>query len=298
MGDGQPIRIEERDDRTIIFMGIRELTYETTRELAVDLDGVDVDGRNMGIELRPVRFVRPFGLIYLYWYIRWLLDEHGARRVDVVLNPHHHDLCNYLKRMKLPDVFGDEWPVTIYPIQDRQLQESDLSDSLVELTSFRVDHDNEVEQRTVETLDVLFTQRPTLRKRAEELHYTVSELLSNIHAHSRTRVAALAVQTYGGTVELAFGDGGIGIPSALRPHLDGDYSDAEYVRKALEPGVTSRIGGGGTGLTQLRETVEEEGGHLVIRSGTGEVVVERVRPPDDERCRPLPGTLVEVAFPT
>lgn len=298
MGNGQPTRIDEREDRTIIFVRTPELTYETTRELAIDLDEVDVEGRDMGIELRPVRFVRPFGLIYLYWYIRWLIDEHQARRVDVVLDPHNHDLCNYLKRMKLPDVFGDEWPVTIYPIQDRQLRESDLSDSLVELTSFRVDHDNEVERRTVETLDVLFTQRPALRKRGEELHYTISELLSNIHAHSRTRVAALAVQTYGGTVELAFGDGGIGIPSALRPHLEGAFSDAEYVQKALEPGVTSRIGGGGTGLTQLRETVEEEDGHLVIRSGTGEVVVEGARPPDDERCRPLPGTLVEVAFPT
>lgn len=144
MGDRQPIRIEERDDRTIIFVRSRELTYETTRLLAVNLEGADVDGQNMGIELRPVGFIRPFGLIYLYWYIRWLLEEHGARRVDVVLYPHNYDLCNYLKRMKLPDVFGGEWPVTIYPIQNRQLQESDLSDSLVELTSFRVDHDNEV----------------------------------------------------------------------------------------------------------------------------------------------------------
>lgn len=297
MGDAQPIRIEERDERTIIFVRTPELTHATTRNLAVDLEGVDVDGRNVGIELRPVGFIRPFGLIYLYWYIRSLLEEYGARRVDVVLDPHNYDLCNYLKRMKLPDVFGDEWPVTIYPIQNRQLQESDLSDSLVELTSFRVDHDNEVERRTVQTLEVLFTQRPSLYERADQLHYTVSELLSNIHAHSGTRVAVLAAQTYGATVELAFGDGGIGIPSALRPHLDCNFSDGQYVRKALEPGVTSRVGGGGTGLTQLRETVEEEDGHLVIRSGTGEVVVEGGHPPDVERCRPLPGTLVEVAFP-
>lgn len=145
MIDGESIRIDDRDDRIIIFLPTRELTAESTRRLVPASEVTNLNGRNVGIELRPLRFVRPFGLIYLYWYIRWLLDQQGALRVDVVLDGSNRDLCNYIKRMKLPAVFGDV-PVTIYPIQNLQLKQSDLTDSLVELTSFRVDDDNEVEE--------------------------------------------------------------------------------------------------------------------------------------------------------
>lgn len=292
----EPVRIEEREDRTIFFFGVSELTHRSTRMLVPDLSGVRLRDRSVGLELRPVSFVRPFGLIYLFWYIRWLLDEREVRRVDVVLDPSNRDLCNYLKRMKLPDVFGGD-PVTIYPIQDLSLQESELADSLVELNSFRVDDDNEVERRTIETLQVITSQRPDLRGRAEQLHVTISEMLSNIHVHSGTRRAALAVQTYQNAVELAFGDAGIGIRAALQNHVEGMDTDVDYIRTALEPGVTSRPGGGGYGLTQLREMVEEEGGRLVLRSGRGHVVTGPNEWEDDS-CTTLPGTLTEVSFPT
>lgn len=297
MINGESIRIDDREERVIIFLPPRALTRQSTRQLVPSPESADLKGRNVGIELRPLRFVRPFGLIYLYWYIRWLLDEQGARRVDVVLDGSNRDLCNYIKRMKLPAVFGDA-PVTIYPIQNLQLEKSDLTDSLVELTSFRVDDDNEVERRTQDTLRVILTQRPDLQSQADKLAFTIAELLSNIHVHSQTREAALAVQTYSDAVELAFGDGGIGIAGALQPHVDGPLPDADYVRKALEPGVSSRIGGGGYGLTQLRETVEEEDGRLVIRSGSGQVTVESGSEDARNDCSPLPGTLVEVTFPT
>jgi len=299
MTSDRPIRIQEREDRTIVFFLTEKLTHDTTCQLVPDADLADVgmEGRDVGIELRPLRFVRPFGLIYLYWYIRWLLEERGARRVDVVLDGRNGDLCNYIKRMKLPEVFA-EAPVTIYPIQNLELEESDLTDSLVEVKSFRVDDDNEVERRTQDTLQVILAQRPDLRDRAEKLSFTIAELLSNIHVHSRTREAALAVQTYRDAVELAFGDGGIGIADALRPHLEGTLTDSDFVRKALEPGVSSRVGGGGYGLTQLRETVEEDDGRLVIRSGSGQLVVERGSETARDDCISLPGTLVEVAFPT
>lgn len=297
MSNSESIRIEDREDRAIIFFPSRELTPESTRRLVPAPEATELEGRAVGIELRSLRFVRPFGLIYLYWYIRWLLNEHGARRVDVVLDGRNRDLCNYIKRMKLPAVFGDA-PVTIYPIQNLRLKESDLTDSLVEVKSFHVDDDNEVERRTRDTLQVILAQRPDLRDQAEKLSFTIAELLSNIHVHSRTREAALAVQTYRDAVELAFGDGGIGIAAALRPHFGGTLPDSEFVRKALEPGVSSRVGGGGYGLTQLRETVEEDDGRLVIRSGSGQVAVEGGSESAGNDCSPLPGTLVEVAFPT
>lgn len=297
MINGESVRIEDREDRTIIFLPTQNLTSESTRQLVPLPESADLEGRNVGIELRPLRFVRPFGLIFLYWYIRWLLDERGALRVDVVLDGSNRDLCNYMNRIKLPAVFGDS-PVTIYPIQNLQLEESDLTDSLVELTSFRVDDDKEVERRTRDTLQVILSQRPDLRAQAEKLSFTIAELLSNIHVHSGTREAALAVQTYRDAVELAFGDGGIGIAGALQSHVEGTLPDSEFVRKALEPGVSSRIGGGGYGLTQLRETVEEDDGRMVIRSGSGQVTVKSGSEAARNDCSPLPGTLVEVAFPT
>lgn len=290
------IRVQESEDRTIIYFEVGELTHESTRRLVPDLSGIDLRGIDVGLELRPIRFVRPFGLIYLFWYIRWLLDEQEARRVDVVLDRTNRDLCNYLKRMNLPEVFGDD-PVAIYPIQKLDLQESELAASLVELNAFRVDDDNEVERRTADTLHVITSQRPDLGTEAERIHITISEMLSNVHVHSETRNAALAVQTYRDAVVLAFGDAGQGVPAALEGHVEMMDSDAEYLRRALEPGVTSRPGGGGYGLTQLTEMVEEEGGSLVLRSGTGQVVVGRTENSEDT-CTPLPGTLAEISLPT
>ena len=291
----QHIRVEERPDRTIFFFQVRALNHDTTRDLVPALAGVALEGCRAGIELRPLEFVCPFGLVYLYWYVRWLLDTMGARHVDIVLDGAKRDLCNYLKRMRLPDVLGSR--VTIYPIQELELRERDLTDSLLELNAFRIDDDNEVELRASQTLHVILAQRPDLESRREHLHLAISELLSNIEVHSHTREAALAVQTYQDRIELAFGDGGRGIPAALGTRLGSGLTDLEFIRRALEPGISSRPGGGGYGLTQLLEAAQEEGGRLTIRSGRGQLSVGPQGEEAHGSCTPIPGTIVEVVFP-
>lgn len=279
----------------VITPSARTLGHTSTRTFVPD-DPDALRGEAVALDLRSIRFVRPFGLVFLFWYVRWLLDEVEAARADVVLDRSNRDLCNYLKRMKVPDVFG-ELPVTIYPIQDLELHERELSTSLVELKSFRVDDDNAVERRTAETLEVVLHQRPDLGSRSEQLWLIVSELLSNIHVHSRTREAAIAVQAYRDRVEVALGDAGIGVAAALRNHVETLRSDGAYLRKALEPGVTSRPGGGGYGLTQLLEVVQASGGRIVMRSGKGELVASPGEIEATNTCRALPGTLLEIELP-
>lgn len=291
------VRIVDRPDRIILLFDTYRLDYTRTRALVPDLAGTDLVDRRVGIDLRSVSFVRPFGLLHLYWLIRWLLEIRQARRVDIVLNKDNRDFCNYLKRMHLPRAF-DEWPVTIYPIQDLEIRERAREDVLVELRVFPLDDEIEVEERARDILYVMTSQRDDLAARSAELHLALVELLDNIQVHSRTREAAVVVQAYRSCVELAFGDGGRGIPAALHRHLSGNPSDTECVRQALEPGVTSRPGSsGGYGLAQLLETVGENDGHLAIRSGTGDVFAGQRRIRQLE-CRPLPGTLVEVALAT
>jgi hypothetical protein len=216
--------------------------------------------------------------------------------VDIAL-PDDPDISNYLVRMRLPDAFESDDRIRFHNVP--QVRERDLPGRLVELTSLQVDNDDEVEEQTSRLMEVILTQRPDLRSRHGELSVTISELLSNIQVHSQTREAALAVQAYPqqGSVVLAFGDGGIGIPGALKPHLGEDLSDVQVIARALEPGTTSRRGLGGMGLTELADIVAEGGEYMAIRSGNGHLVVASEGRREEEACHPLPGTLVEVSLP-
>lgn len=287
------VRVQHHQGQVTVTFDVTRLDIWNTRQVVPDLERWRVAGRNVRLDLRRIRFVRPFGLVYLYWYIRWLLDL-GAYRVLVVLDRENPDICNYLKRMRVPEVFGDG-PVSFYPIQNLEIRERDHSRSLVELRTVQVGHGDAVEREAQDITRVLVTRRPDLQPQHEHLQFTIAELLDNTLIHSHTRTAALAVQTYHDQVQVAFGDGGRGIPAALEGHVEAE-TDADYVARALEARVTSRRDSGGMGLTMLAEVVEEGGGHMGIRSGTGEIVVRRTRQDRHDEVSRLPGTFVEVAL--
>lgn len=288
-----PVSVERRPDLTVLRFEVRRLDHDTTRDLMPQ--DLDVENRRVGLDLRALDWVEPFGLVYLFWYIEALLDS-DVMRVDVALPP-DENVSNYLARMRLAEALEATELVTLHNV--RGVRERDLPGRLVELTTFRVDNDDEVEDQTARLMEVILTQRPDLRSQHEELSFTISELLSNIQVHSRTGEAAIAAQAYPqqGSVVLAIGDGGVGIPVALRPHLSEQLSDAEVISRALEPGVSSRHGLGGMGLTELADLVAGGGERLAIRSGTGHVIVTRRTRNAEDGCSSLPGAIVEVALP-
>lgn len=286
----------ERDDTLEVVWNGR-LTRSGCRRVGVP-EGIDLDGRRVGLNLRSVSFVTPFGLVFLYWYVRDLVDNRGVREI-VVAEPQDDGVATYLLRMRFPHAFRDDDRVQMPELEDRSINRRDRSTELVELETLHVDHDNEVHRQAERLIEVILAQSEVASERKYEVWYTLSEVLSNIQVHSETREAALAVQSYRNGLELAFGDGGVGIPSKMAGHpaLPDDPTDADIIRTAMERTVTSRRDLGGTGLSDLRE-IAVEAGRLAIRSGDGEVEVTEIQNGPSDRlrsnCGDLRGTLVGV----
>ena len=283
---------EDRGDTVVLCAETPRLNQQTTRRLAID--PATVAGRKVRLDLGRIRFVEPFGLVYLYWLVRVLRRE--CLEVEVAIAD--FAVQNYLTRMNLPRAFEDDEGVRFRPnLKARLLYRRNLSKRLVELRVLTVDNDDEVEEAASELMGVILDQRPDLREPlGYQLHYTIVELLSNTEVHSRSNEAAVAVQTYRDRVYMALGDSGIGIPRALECQR-GTRTDAETIELALERGVTSRPGSfGGLGLTDISNMVRKKGRLLAIRSGGGHLVVWPKRSSCDDGCAALPGTIVEAVW--
>ena len=119
--------------------------------------------------MRTVRFVEPFGLVFLYWYVHWLVSTVMARRVELMLDGTDTDLCNYLKRMHLEETLSPLGEITIYPVNDLHLREADLQGRLLELRTLECDDDVQVEEAATSSLRVILKQQPELQPLHEEL---------------------------------------------------------------------------------------------------------------------------------
>lgn len=289
-----PLHVERYPEGLLLQIREERISEDTTCRLAPGED-VECDCR-MVLDLRDVTFVEPFGLVYLYWLVRSLFDR-GAERVTVLL-PESEDVRNYLIRMHLPQSLAGASRVRFRPdLEDLRVRERDLTDRLVELTPFTVENDDEVRMQTSEIMETILSHADDLSIEAGYLRLGLVELLSNIEVHSRTRMGVVAVQRYtDGRVRIAVGDGGIGIPNALRGTV-GDLPDDEVVLRALQPDVTSRVGRGGLGLPMLVDAIHETRGYMVIRSGRAHIRV-RSREEIAARCDciPIPGTQIEVLW--
>lgn len=292
-------RTTEQDDGTLRVDWTGRVTRAGCRRIGIP-EHEDLDGRRIGLNLRGLDWVSPFGLIFLYWYIRDLVDRHDVEKV-IVAEPANSDVANYLCRMHVPEAFADDHHVDMKELEERSIRERDLSSQLVELETLRVDHDKEVHRQTERLMEVILRQADVADARKDDLWLTLAEVLSNIQVHSGTQKAALAVQSYENKLRLAFGDGGAGIPARLGDHeeVPENPTDADIIRTAMKRTVTSRPDMGGTGLSDLRE-IALDSGSLAIRSGDGQVRVYESdgQPRDDHRtdCGRISGTLVGVVL--
>jgi signal transduction histidine kinase len=133
------------------------------------------------------------------------------------------------------------------------------------------------------------------------MRYILGDLIDNVLDHSgQDRGGVAAVRAYGARlIELAVADAGVGIRASLgrNPEYDDLSSDAVAIRRALDAHVTSKPGGGGIGLFLTRRLMELNGGALVVRSGTAEVVAGSVKR-TTEGLLPFAGTLVALRVRT
>lgn len=177
------------------------------------------------------------------------------------------------------------------------IRRRELRDRLIELNLYTIKIEDEADELAGTLLDLIQHRRGGLGELAEPLHLTFTELLSNVAVHSGEKQVLVAAQRYGGKVCVAIADEGIGIPERLRrSHLWPAANDHHLIETALRPGVSTRAGRGGMGLTMLSEQVQEYGTHLAIRSGEGHVVVKPEGRDRRGRCRPLPGTIIEAVW--
>lgn len=135
--------------------------------------------------------------------------------------------------------------------------------------------------------------------------YLLSELANNAHQHSRGHgfVAAQATK-FDGFVKIAIADCGCGIATSLK---DAGLSwtegipDEDIIEQALVARVTSKgqPANEGVGLTLCTEIIHLMGGDILIMSGAGLVIDQKMRPRVKQPLggdAQFPGTLVALTF--
>ena len=127
---------------------------------------------------------------------------------------------------------------------------------------------------------------PALEADADRFRQVLINLVDNAikYTPGGGRVSVRAAAAYGGLVEIAVEDTGVGIPSDALPRLT-----ERFFR--VDKGRSRALGGTGLGLAIVKHIVQAHGGELAITSTVGRGTTVRVLWPAATRARPA----VEVA---
>jgi hypothetical protein len=130
-----------------------------------------------------------------------------------------------------------------------------------------------------------------------QIWFAVRELCNNVIDHAHCGSAGFAMAQSGkrrNEFELAIADGGVGVRRSLTSNPDYAHieSDLQAIEQAVRLHVTARPReNAGTGLNTIRQAVEDNGGALLIRSGTASILYGE-RHVAQEGLPTFPGTLV------
>lgn len=228
------------------------------------LSRVDLEETRPVIDLSEVTFFEPFGLVYLGMYLR-----HWNRlgKAFTISPPNTQEPRDYLARVNFWERFNFNPEVIEREKLRRFTSTTSLNDILdVENTP------NVADQIIDDVLRVFRTE--AVQVNSSKVAEVISELVDNFAQHSDGVLAACAMQYYPRMHRLAFaiGDCGIGIRESLaqnpkHAHLRGRPHN-EAAHEAFKP-LVSRKPEGGTGLTDVQETVVGEKGQLVLSTGDG-----------------------------
>ena len=184
--------------------------------------------------------------------------------------PTNTEVRNYLARQNFWERFNLDPEV----IEREKLQRFTTSTSFNDI----VDIENKLDigdDIAYSVRDILI--RENVNVDIEGVESLVSELVDNFERHSRSEhtLAAIAVQYYPNMkrLDIAIGDCGVGIRTSLADNPQYGYlanhSHHDAIREAFKPLVSGRIQGGGMGLSEVKDTIQDMNGSLILSSGDG-----------------------------
>jgi hypothetical protein len=224
------------------------------------------------IDLSDVTFFEPFALVYLGMFLRHFNSQ---GRSFGIIPPKNDRAREYLAGQQ----FWNRFNFNPHVIKEENLRRFTTSTSLSDIAD--VKKDRYVAEELAEAVaDVV--EKSAVRLRPSVVAEVTAELVQNFVEHSDQTLAAFMVQYYrhrgpAGTLVMAIGDCGKGIRTCLSAIEKYDYlvdqPHHQAILKALEPGVSSKRGGGGTGFSEMLDYVTELQGEFRIATGDEYMIV-------------------------
>lgn len=263
------------------------------------------------VDLQPVRFMDPYGMIGLLEMGRYLRNKGYLPHLCL---PARQEVVKYMDRMdffKASSGIYQIVPPAFRP--EERFQRSPRSDVLLEITSIQgCDDIHAIVEEVEERAESILRSNLNYDRTAIDLFVVaLSEVCQNIPEHSQD-IGFVAIQKYHfsrrlgkNVVKIAVMDLGIGIKQSLEeryaPRFKEAWSDFQAISLALFEGA-SRFSdpGRGHGLSEVRKLVQRWDGWISIRSGTARVIL----PPTwnagarhQSDLSPFPGTLISIVLP-
>jgi len=255
-----------------------------------------LEHRSVTLDLSAIKSADPFGLVYLAIYVGKLIEYEPLR---LSINLGRGAFARHLNRMGVLDVLRRDTRVrvesgTILP----EFFGKGSNPRILELEQHTVADEDAAEALSERLLDIIvLKRRRDLLARSELFQTALLEIIANVSVHSGARQVYVAAAAVNDRIHLAIGDSGMGIPARLKKSgIAEKLSCSGAIIKALEPGVSTRVGRGGLGLTTVSDQVREHGSYMAIRSGDGEVVIRGENTTGRDNYHVLPGTMVEIAW--
>lgn len=277
----------------MIFFDFPRLTgFQDLETFYIDLINSlkNSDSEGATFDLRATDFFPPEALLSLAVLSR-LWNKKTGQPVTWKLD-NQETIC-YLERMDVFSVFANS---ILPPKLPTTLWSRASSNNLMELQSLSADPQ---QNNLVDVPKIVSIVRDLLLGRVSPSHLSaagtlLSEVAQNV-VHSGNQGFTLS-QIYhagrGHRAHIGVADLGIGIPASLRAKYPNVGQPSDYLRKALEAGVTSQSTGGGLGLHQVHQLVKNGGGTLTIRSDTAMLQLYNGRFYQWDDLAHIPGTQV------
>lgn len=255
------------------------------------------------VDLSRVSFVRADGVLALLAAARlW----HCWTGESTLLTQIPQQVHAYLERANL---FTLPWlipPSELAPLS--RFTRSEQSRTLLEITAISA----EPEQNACDVTQTLLCAQRIVASWFTATSASVEGLLTMLAAlaeniiHSGD-VGHVIIQRYrdsshqplGSRMVLSIADLGIGIETSLRQNpaivRQRLVRGSQFILAALKPGVTSRTGVGGAGLTRVQDIVSEWHGELYIRSQSSSLLLSPQGSIVRDDLTPMPGTYITIS---
>lgn len=222
------------------------------------------------VELRRTSFIFPEGTLAIICAARLWHRHTGGQRTILQMSEEVH---GYLDRIDLFSTCQDYFEPLARPAEPFARTSSK---NLLEVIEFSNDVNTNAEQipsAVDRAYQILYRDfEPHI---AGVIGTIFTEIAANIPHSGDVGYAVIQRYPKSNTIHIGIADLGRGIESNLKPNpaCAGFANGSDYILRAIEGGVTSRIGEGGMGLLVVNDKVQNGQGVLSIRSGSSLVQI-------------------------